>query len=89
MAISKDFKASLVKQYGGKASNTGSIASQVAILTAEINAITNHVKVHKKDFSSKLGLYKKVQKRRRLLKYLMKNDIEQYRKLIKDLQIRG
>lgn len=89
MAISKDFKASLVKQYGGKANNTGSISSQIAILTAEINAITNHMKVHNKDYSSKLGLYKKVQKRRKLLNYLMKNDIEQYRKLIKDLQIRG
>lgn len=89
MAISKDFKASLVKTYGGKATNTGSIPSQVAILTAEINAITNHVKVHQKDHSSKLGLYKKVQKRRRLLNYLMKNDITTYRKLIKDLDIRG
>ncbi len=89
MSISKDFKANLITQFGGKKENTGCVASQVAILTAEINAITNHVKTHKKDFSSKRGLYIKVQKRRKLLNYLMRKDIEQYRKLLKDLELRG
>ena len=89
MAISKDFKKNLIKQYGGNEKNTGSVASQVAILTEEINAITNHVKAHHKDNSSKLGLYKKVQQRRRLLDYLKERDIEQYRKLIKELDLRS
>lgn len=89
MAISKEFKQSLVQQFGGDKKNTGSIASQIAILTAEINAITNHVKVHKKDNSGKLGLYKKVSQRRRLLDYLKENDIESYRKLVKELNLRG
>lgn len=89
MAISKEFKKSLISQFGSNAKNTGSVASQVAILTAEINAITNHVKLHAKDFSSKRGLYKKVQQRRRLLDYLQRNDIEQYRKLVKELELRN
>lgn len=89
MAISKKFKAQLIKQYGVNSKNTGAIAAQVAILTAEINAITLHVKANHKDYSSKRGLYKKVQKRRRLLDYLMKNDIEVYRSLIKDLGLRN
>ena len=89
MAISKEFKSQLINQYGGNTKNTGSIATQVAILTAEINAITLHVNANHKDHSSKRGLYKKVQQRRRLLNYLMKNDIEAYRKLIKDLGLRN
>ena len=89
MAISKEFKAQLVKQYGGNSKNTGSVATQVAILTAEINSITLHVNTNHKDHSSKRGLYKKVQQRRRLLNYLMKNDIEAYRSLIKELGLRN
>ena len=89
MAISKEFKAQLIKQYGGSEKNTGAIATQVAILTAEINAITLHVKTNHKDYSSKRGLYKKVQQRRRLLNYLMKKDIEAYRSLIKELDLRN
>lgn len=89
MAISKEFKSQLIKQYGGNNKNTGSIATQVAILTAEINAITLHVNANHKDYSSKRGLYKKVQQRRRLLNYLMKNNIESYRSLIKELGLRN
>ena len=88
MAISSDFKKKLIIQFGHNEKNTGSSASQIAILTAEINSITNHVKNHKKDFSSKRGLYKKVQKRTKLLSYLQKHDIDQYRTIIKDLKIR-
>jgi len=89
MSISKEFKAQLINQYGISKKNTGSIAAQIAILTAEINAITLHVNANHKDYSSKRGLYKKVQQRRRLLKYLMDKDIEQYRSLIKDLGLRN
>ena len=60
MSITKEKKAELVKKFGGNEKNTGSVASQVAILTEEIKQITDHVKAHAKDFSSKRGLYKKV-----------------------------
>lgn len=89
MAITKTEKAKLVKEFGGSEKNTGAVASQVAILTSEIKAITTHAQINKKDNSSKRGLYIKVQKRRSLLNYLIKNDIEQYRKLIKDLGLRN
>ncbi len=89
MSISREFKKQLITQYGGNEKNTGSIASQIAILTAEINAITLHIKSNHKDYSSKRGLYTKVQQRRKLLNYLIKNDIEQYRKLIKELNLRN
>ena len=89
MSITKEKKAELVKKFGGNEKNTGSVASQVAILTEEIKQITDHVKAHAKDFSSKRGLYKKVQKRRSLLNYLKETDIEQYRKLINDLGVRN
>lgn len=89
MSISKEFKAQLVKQYGGNSKNTGSVATQVAILTAEINSITLHVNANHKDYSSKRGLYKKVQQRRHLLNYLMKSDIESYHKLVKELGLRN
>ena len=89
MAIEKAKKAELIKQFGGNEKNTGSVASQIAILTEEIKAITDHVKTHAKDYSSKRGLYIKVQKRRSLLNYLMRTDIEQYRKLIKELGLRN
>ena len=89
MSITKEKKAELVKKFGGNEKNTGSVDSQVAILTEEIKQITDHVKAHAKDFSSKRGLYKKVQKRRSLLNYLKETDIEQYRKLINDLGLRN
>ncbi|MDR0986005.1 MAG: 30S ribosomal protein S15 [Mycoplasmataceae bacterium] len=88
MAISKAFKQQLIKDFGGSEKNTGSVESQIAILTAEINSITNHVKTNNKDYSSKRGLFKKVSKRRSLLNYLEKQDIEKYRELVKKLEIR-
>ena len=89
MAISKEFKAQLVKQYGGNSKNTGSVATQVAILTAEINSITLHVNANHKKKKKKRGLYKKVQQRRHLLNYLMKSDIESYHKIVKELGLRN
>ncbi|MDR0674762.1 MAG: 30S ribosomal protein S15 [Mycoplasmataceae bacterium] len=88
MAISKAFKQQLVKEFGGSDKNTGSIEVQIAILTAEINAITTHVSTNKKDFSTKRGLFKKVSQRRSLLNYLERTDIEKYRALVKKLEIR-
>ena len=89
MALSKEVKSAIVKEYQRDAKDTGSVEVQVAILTEEIKQITDHVKAHAKDFSSKRGLYKKVQKRRSLLNYLKETDIEQYRKLINDLGLRN
>jgi small subunit ribosomal protein S15 len=88
MAISKAFKQQLVKEFGGSEKNTGSVEVQIAILTAEINAITAHVSTNKKDFSTKRGLFKKVSQRRSLLNYLERTDIEKYRALVKKLEIR-
>jgi len=68
--------------------NTGSTEGQIALFTHRINHLTEHLKINKKDHSSRRGLLKLVGKRRRLLNYLMKNDIEKYRELIKELGIR-
>ena len=86
--ITKEQKAELVKQYGKSETDTGSAEVQVAILTARIKELTEHMKAHKKDFHTRRGLLMLVGKRRRLLSYIKKNDIENYRNLIKSLGIR-
>ena len=88
MAITKERKAELVKTYGKNEQDTGSTKVQIAILTDEINDLTEHLKEHKHDFHSKRGLLMKVGKRRSLLDYLKSNDVVAYRELIKDLGIR-
>lgn len=85
MAINK---AEIINAYGKDAKDTGSTEVQIAILTAQINHLTNHLRTHKKDFHSRLGLLKMVGKRKRLLSYLMSKDIEGYRVLIAKLGIR-
>ena len=89
MAISKETKKELVKKYGKDAKDTGAIQVQVAILTEEINLLTNHLKSNQKDFASKRTLYAKNSKRRSLLNYLKRTDIEQYRELVKKLNLRA
>ncbi len=88
MAISKERKAELVKKFGKTEQDTGSCKVQIAILTDEINDLTEHLKVHKHDFHSKRGLLMKVGKRRSLLDYLKRTDVVSYRELIKELNIR-
>lgn len=88
MAISKTRKAELVKQFGKDGKDSGSTEVQIAILTEEINELTEHLKVHIHDFHSKRGLLMKVGKRRSLLDYLMKNNVVSYRELIKKLNLR-
>lgn len=88
MAVTKEMKAELVKKFGKTESDTGSTKVQIAILTEEINDLTEHLKVHKHDYHSKRGLLMKVGKRRSLLDYLKKNDVIAYRELIKELNIR-
>ena len=87
MAVSKETKAKLVKEFG-KDKGCGATEAQIAILTYEINDLTEHLKEHKHDYHSKRGLFMKVGKRKSLLAYLKDNDVVSYRDLIKKLNIR-
>ena len=86
--LTKEEKAELVKKYGKDENDSGSAEVQVAILTARIRYLTEHLKVHKNDHHTRRGLLMLVGKRRRLLTYIKKRDIERYRALIADLGIR-
>jgi small subunit ribosomal protein S15 len=88
MPLTKEQKSDLSAKYGRGPSDTGSADVQIAVLTASINHLTEHLKVHKKDHHSRRGLLMQVGQRRRLLGYLMKKDLERYRKLIADLGLR-
>lgn len=88
MALTKEKKAELVKKFGQNEQDTGSIEVQIAILTEEINTLTEHFKEHAKDHHSKRGLLRKVGQRRSLLNYLIKHDVTRYRKIVKDLGLR-
>ena len=90
MYLTTEKKAELFKNHGRLKSetDTGSPESQIALFTFRIKHLTEHLKTNKKDHSSRLGLLKLVGKRRRLLNYLIKNDIERYRTVIADLEIR-
>ena len=88
MALDQEIKQEIISKYQRKDGDTGSAEVQIAILSEQIKVLTEHLKVNKKDHSSRLGLLKMVGKRRRLLKYLMKIDIERYRALIKELNLR-
>ena len=87
MAVSKETKAKLVKEFG-KDKGCGATEAQIAILTYEINDLTEHLKEHKHDFHSKRGLQMKVGKRKSLLAYLKENDVVSYRETIKKLNLR-
>lgn len=89
MAVSKQQKHDLIIKFGGNEQNTGKTEVQIAILSAEIASLTTHMIENKKDKTSKRGLYKKVAQRKKLLSYLMKTDIERYREIIKELNLRG
>ncbi|MGA9405888.1 MAG: 30S ribosomal protein S15 [Bacteroidota bacterium] len=88
MSISKAQKAEFITKYGKSSNDSGTPEVQVAILTANINALSSHFDAHKKDNHSRVGLLRMVGKRRRLLDYLMEKNIERYRKIIQDLDIR-
>lgn len=81
-------KQELIKEFQIHENDTGSPEVQIAILSKRINYLTEHLKVHKKDHHSRRGLLKMVGQRRGLLNYLMKNDVERYRKIISELGIR-
>ena len=86
--ISKEKKAEIIAKYGRKAGDTGSPEVQIAILTARIAELTEHLKSNQKDHHSRRGLLKMVGQRRGLLDYLKKTDLEGYRALIEKLGIR-
>jgi len=84
----KDQKTAIIEANRTHESDTGSPEVQIAILTERINLLTEHLKVHAQDNHSRRGLYKMIGKRRSLLDYLMKKDIERYRAIIAKLGIR-
>ena len=88
MTLTADAKRDIVQRYGRGDNDTGSTEVQVALLTARINELTEHLREHGKDHHSRRGLLMLVGKRRRLLKYLQASDIDRYRKLIQDLGLR-
>jgi small subunit ribosomal protein S15 len=88
MYLTKEKKQEIFVQFGKSQTNTGSSESQVALFTNRINYLTEHLKVHKKDFSTQRALLKLVGKRRRILDYLKDRNIERYRDIIKSLNLR-
>ena len=86
--ISKEKKTAIINEYARKPGDTGSPEVQIAVLTARINELTEHLKSNPKDHHSRRGMYKMIGQRRGLLDYLMKTDLEGYRALIEKLGIR-
>ena len=88
MAITQQRKNEIIAEYRTHEGDTGSPEVQIAVLSQRIKELTEHLKVHKKDFHSRRGMLKMVGKRRGLLNYLQKKDIERYRAIIAKLGIR-
>ena len=88
MTLTKEAKQEIVGKHGHSQTDTGSAQVQVALLTARINELTEHLRSHPKDHHSRRGLLKLVGRRRRFLQYLQKRDLEGYRKLIEELGLR-
>ena len=88
MSITSEKKRELVGKYGRSENDTGSAEVQVALMTERINELTEHLRTHTKDHHSRRGLLMLVGKRRRLLRYLERSDVERYRTLVADLGLR-
>ena len=88
MALTKEQKHEIIGKHGRSDTDTGSPEVQIAMLTTRINALTEHLRTHKKDHYSRRGLLKLVGQRRRFLNYLQREDLESYRALIKELGLR-
>lgn len=86
--LDKKLKERIIKKFRTHESDTGSSEVQIAILTTEIAQLTDHLKTHKKDFSSRRGLLKKVGERRRLLRYLERENAESFETLVKRLKLK-
>ena len=89
MPLTKEKKAEVITAFGGKATNTGSIEAQVALITERISQISSHLQANKKDFSTHRGLMKLVGERKSLLNYLQKHNLTGYRALIEKLGLRN
>ena len=88
MSLTQEAKRDIVTKFGKTDSDTGSTEVQVALLTARINHLTEHLREHRKDHHSRRGLLMLVGRRRRLLNYLQRTDVEGYRALVRDLGLR-
>lgn len=88
MPLSSEEKKTIVKEYGKTEKDTGSAEVQIALLTNRIRELTEHFNIHKKDHNSRRGLMKLVGQRRKLLKYLQRNNLERYREILKKLELR-
>jgi small subunit ribosomal protein S15 len=88
MAVTKDVKETIIAKHAKHDGDTGSPEVQIALLTARIASLTDHLKTHKKDHHSRRGLLKMVGQRRRLLNYLQARDLDRYRALVKELELR-
>ena len=88
MTVVKEKIKELTNEFGNGVNDTGSSQTQIAIFTERINNITSHLKINKKDHSGRRGLVLLVSKRRRLLNYLRKNNLDSYKNIIKKLNIR-
>ena len=89
MALDQEVKAEIIAKHKRQDGDTGSSEVQIAILTEQIKVLTEHLKIQKKDHSSRLGLLKMVGKRKRLLKYLRRTDYSKFQVLVADLGIRA
>ena len=88
MTLTQDRKSEIVARWGSSPTDTGDTRVQIALLTARINDLTEHLRTHRKDHHSRRGLLMLVGKRRRLLNYLQRHDLEAYRELIRELGLR-
>lgn len=88
MSVSKERKAEIAAEYGKSVTDTGCTEVQIALLTENINSLTDHFKSHKKDHAGRRGLLKMVGQRRNFLRFLQENDIERYRAIVKALGLR-
>ncbi|MFI5218419.1 MAG: 30S ribosomal protein S15 [Bacteroidia bacterium] len=88
MTLTTEKKKEIFKNFGGSETNTGSAHSQIALFTERINEMTEHLKGQPKDYATQRALQRLVGKRRSILDFLQKQDIEQYRKILNDLGIR-
>ena len=89
MPLTSHAKTEIMNKFARVTNDTGSTEVQVALLSAQINDLTGHFQAHKKDFHSRRGLLKMVSKRRKLLTYLKRTDLQRYTKLIEELGLRG
>ena len=88
MSLTKEAKQEIIDKHGRSATDTGSAEVQIALLTKRVNELTEHLRTHPKDHYSRRGLLKLVGRRRRLLDYLQRTNLEGYRALIKELGLR-